>query len=618
MRILYIVRRFFSWIRSARDLFRRRRPDINWRLLRAIAPRRVPTFRQFRMLGAVLSVRERRFFALLGIVALLAGGTLVARAFISRLAYAPASGGAYTEGIVGAPQLLNPLFSSANDVDADLVRLTYAGLLRTNPSGALEPDLAASWTVSPDGKKHTLELRDGLRWSDGEPLTIEDVVFTFDAIKNSEWKSPLAPAFRRVAVERAGDRGISFTLAEPFSAFAQALTVGLLPSTVWGDIPPSSASLAEFNIKPIGAGPFRFKSLTRERSGSIKIYTFERNPRYHGSPPYLDRVILKFFPDMESASSALAARQIDGIGFLPLDVRNRFAGRGDLTAYRLALPQLTALFFNLRSDGPFTDLKVRRALAAAVDREQVVSAALTGEGEGLGGPMPPGSFPGISGFEFPVRSDLTAAEKLLDDAGWRLPRGGSVREKVVRDRKGRVTASSTLSFILITADRSELVAAANTLAAEWKKIGIAVSVSAVPPEKIQKEVIRPRAFDALLYGEVLGADPDPYPFWHSSQAAEGGFNLSGYKNRDVDTLLEAARAAQKSEDRAKKYTEFQKLVVADVPAIFLYRPYYALLLDRGIRGVDVSHVAAPGDRWNGITGWYRKTRPKFEKPKSKN
>lgn len=565
------------------------------------------------MLGATLSAAERRLFLLLGIVVLLTGGMLVARAFLSRLAYAPASGGTYTEGLIGVPQLVNPLFSPGNDVDADLVRLTYAGLLRTNVSGALEPDLAASLTVSPDGKKYTLELREGLQWSDGEPLTIEDVLFTFDAIKNPEWKSPLASAFRRVAVERVGDRGISFTLPEPFSAFAQALTVGLLPAHVWGDIPPASAALAEFNIKPVSAGPFRFKTLTRERSGAIKTYAFERNPRYHGPAPYLDRVILKFFADTESAAAALASRQIDGIGFLPLDVRNRFSGRGDLTTHRLALPQLTAVFFNLRSDGPFQDPKVRRALAAAVDREQVVSAALTGEGEGIGGPMPPGAFPGIGGLEFPVRSDLAGAGRLLDDAAWRLPAGGSVREKITRDRKGKVTSSSTLSFTLTTADRSELVAAANALVAEWKKVGIAATVSAVPSSRIQKDIIRPRAFDALLYGEVLGADPDPYPFWHSSQAAEGGFNLSGYKNRDVDTLLEAARAAQKPEDRAKKYTEFQKSVVADAPAIFLYRPYYALLLDRGIRGVDVSHVAAPGDRWNGITGWYRKTRPKFGK-----
>lgn len=575
--------------------------------MRGLAPRAVPTFRQFRLIGVVQTARERRVLRLFLLVALVSGAALVVRFGFVRIHSAPTRGGTYAEGIVGAPALINPVFAAANDVDLDLVRLLYAGLLRVNASGGLEADLAESWDVSSDGKEYRVTLREGLRWSDGSPLTADDVLFTFTTIKNPEWKSPLARSLSRVAVAADEERGLRFTLEEPFSAFAYTLTTGIIPEKDWGDIPPATASLAEFNIKPIGSGPYRFKALTRDRAGELKTYTVERNPFFHGAAPYLDRITIKFFQDFESVAAALTARLIDGAAFLPLDLRAHT--RGDLTSYQIAMPQLTAVFFNLRAKEFFGDQKVRAALVAAVDRERVISDALKGEGEGLGGPLPPNSFPGVAGPPFPVNQDLDRARTLLDQAGWKIPLGGTVREKVVRDSRGRVTASSTLSFVLTTVDRSETVAAARTLVESWNAIGASVTVAPFSSSKIQKEAIRPRGYDALLYGEIFGADPDPYPFWHSSQAGEGGLNLSGYKNRDVDSLLEAARKTLDPAERAKKYTEFQRIVALDVPAVFLYRPFYAYLVDRAVRGVDRVHLASPSDRWNSISGWYRKTRP---------
>lgn len=593
---------------------RHRRPDVNWRLLARLAPRRAPSLRQFRLLGTVLIPAERRWLRVLIVAAVLSGAALVVRAGLARLHYVPARGGGYTEGIVGAPQLINPLYASGNDADTDLTRLLYAGLLRFDASGELQPDLAEHWELSSDGKRYTVTLRENLRWSDGVPLTVDDVLFTIDAFKNPEWKSPIGAVFRKAAAARSDERTITISLPEAQPSFAHALTVGILPVHGWGDVPPAKAPLAEFNIKPIGAGLYRFKSLTRDRTGTIKTYVMERNPYYH-DPAYLDRVTVKFFSDFGSAGQALHARQIDSVGFLPVDIRSAFQGRGDYASFQIALPQLTAVFFNARRQELFKDKAVRAALALAVDRERVVSDSLKGEGEGLAGPLPAGVFPGVPPVPVPM-PDAAQALKLLDGAGWKLPAAGSVREKVTRDKKGNVTASSTLAFSLTTVDRSETVTAARVLQEAWGKIGVAVELAIVPASRMSKEIIRPRAYDALLYGEVFGADPDPYSFWHSSQSAEGGLNLSGYANRDADDLLDAARKTADAATRAKKYQEFQKIVMGDVPAIFLYRSFYTYLVDRAVQGVRVERVFTPSDRWNSIRSWYRKTRPTFRKIKN--
>lgn len=590
---------------------RKRRPDVNWRLLARLAPRRAPSLRQLRLLRTVLVPAERRLLHALIVVAVLSGAALIVRAGLARLHNEPASGGGYTEGIVGAPQLINPLYASGNDVDTDLTRLLYAGLLRFDSSGGLIPDLAEKWERSSDGKRYTVTLRNDLRWSDGVPLTADDIVFTFDALRNPEWKSPLGPVFRKATVERSDEHSVIIVLSEAESSFTHALTVGILPAHVWGDVPPAKAPLAEFNVKPIGAGPYRFKSLTRDRTGTIKTYVMERNPEYH-DPPYLDRITVKFFSDFNSVGQALRAHQVDGAGFLPVDVRDAITGRGDYASFPIALPQLTAVFFNPRRQEVLKDKAVRGALARAVDRDRIVSDSLHGEGEGLAGPLPGGVFPGIASEPLPS-PDAAEAARALEGAGWTLPSGGVVREKVTRDKKGTVTASSTLAFTLTTVDRSEAVTAARVLQEAWGQIGVAVELAIIPASRMSKEIIRPRAYDALLYGEVFGPDPDPYPFWHSSQGGEGGLNLAGYTNRDVDDLLDAARKTADQAVRAKKYLEFQKIVSSDVPAIFLYRPFYSYLIDRAIQGVQVERLFSPSDRWNSIRSWYRKTRPTFRK-----
>lgn len=593
-----------AWFRRGRDL--------NRALLVKLAPRKFPTARQLRYAGTVLPPVERRAASILLAVAAVSFLTIAVRLVLSRIAALPARGGQYTEGVVGAPEHLNPLYSPTNDVDADLVRLIYSGLFRNQPDGTLDVDLAESFEISNDGKVITVKVRENLFWHDGEPLTVDDAMFTFEALKNPEWKSPLFPVFHGASVERVDERTVRFTLSEPFAPFLRTLTVGILPAHVWGDVPPAGAALAEFNQKPVGSGPFRVKSFVRDRLGQVHSYTLERNVRYHLRPPFLDRLMFNFYPDASALGQAVVSRQVDGAAFLPHDLRERLGARRDLQSTPLRLPQETAVFFNLKKNEALQNLEVRRALAAAMDRERILREAQNGEGEIVSSPVLPGLFPGL---EIPpaVAYDPASAISILEGDGWNLSEGSTTREKLTKDKKGKVIATSTLAFTLVTIDRSENAAAAKIIEENWRAVGANVTLSIVEAGRIQRDIIRPRQYDALLYGEVLGADPDPYPFWHSSQGGERGLNLSSYANRTADELLEAARKLTDPAKRAEKYNEFQKLVAGDVPAVFLFRPFYPYLVDRKVKGIDIGAIAVPSDRFAGIANWYIKTRPTFRK-----
>lgn len=561
----------------------------------------MPTLAQLKHIGATLAPRERQIARVALIAAALSFAWLVAVFLITHIERAPARGGEYSEAIVGAPTYINPLYAPLNDADADLVRLIFSGLMRRTPEGTVVGDLAESLEASDDGKTYTARLRSDRFFHDGRPVTVDDVLFTMNAIKNPEYRSALHASFRSVTVETIDERTIKFALQEPFAAFPELLTVGILPAHLWADVAPSGATLAEFNVKPIGAGVYKFHSFVRDRLGNIKSYTLARA----SDAAFLERIILRFHPSPETARAALASRSVDGVAFVPSGSVPK--NRKKVDAVPLRLPQLTAVFLNQRKNAALADAQVRKALTLAVDRTAVMNAALPLGAEPANGPIPEGSTSGVDAVA-PPAFDQTLSRELLDKAGWKLPEGGGTREKVTRDRRGKVTASSTLAVALTTVDREEHRAAAEKVAEAWRAVGVGVELTFAPAKDMQKNVIRPREYEALLYGLVYGPDLDPFPFWHSSQAAEGGSNLANYANRNADDLLVAARRTTDAALRAAKLNDFQKLIVAEFPAIFLYRPDYRYVISSAIKGVGIMRVGVPTDRFAGITNWYRRTR----------
>lgn len=592
--------------------------NLDQQLITTLANRKKVTLNQLKHVGKVMTPRERRQVRLLVALAAAAGAFLGVRWILRHVVAVPIAKGSYTEGVVGAPQFINPLLSQTNDVDADIASLIYSGLFRYDAALNVVADLAEQYRVSDDGLTYVVTLRSDGLWHDGVAVTADDVVFTYSLAQDLRFKSPLAWSLGGVKVQKTGEREVTFQLPQPYDGFLGLLTTGLLPEHRWGEIPPIHSRLTEYNLeRPIGSGPWRFKTFSKERRGNIHSYTLTPFVDSRRPPPYLQELTFRFFPDSKAAVTALNGRAVDGISYLAKDDQELLRD-AQVQRYDLKLPQYTAIFFNQQSNALLGDKNVRQALAAAIDREIILTEALKLRGETVDGPL----LPGAPGFDPELKAqayDPVAAEQLLESAGWKLTHaaaGGAATSTATStpplasdtaaagERYRRNAAGLTLALTLTTVRLAENVTAAELIAEFWRAIGVKVNVTVVPPERIIREIVKPRNYQALLYGEAVGTDPDPYPFWHSSQIADPGLNLAIFANRHVDQLLEEARAARDGAAKAAKYREFAQLINAEIPAIFLYTPRYIYAQHTKIKGFNVTQVNLPQDRLINLPEWY--------------
>lgn len=584
----------------------KRQTGLDRRLVQSFSDRRMPTRKQLKHLPKFLSPAESTAVRVLLVAAALSLGAMGTRYASEHISAVPADGGEYVEASVSSPRLINPVLASGNDADLDLSALVFSGLVKTDATGAIVPDLAESFEVSADGKTYVFRLREGVVWHDGAPFTASDVLFTINTVKDPTWKSPLASRFRNVAVTAQDDRTVTLTLEQPFAPFLSLLMVGIIPEHLWQDVKPENAARAELNTKPVGTGPFKFKSFSKDKKGAIRSYTLDRNDKYHSGRPRLERITFKFYSDFASALEAMTDRKADGVSFLPREERQEAESLRWIRTYSLRLPQYTAVFFNPKKNEQLTR-GVRQALSLAIDRDAVLAEGVGGAGGQVYGPV----LPGFIGFHPEVKKYRYApaeAGAILDKEGWRAGGLAGWRAREVKDDKRTAPGTELLALKLVTADTPEYAAVAAVLKKNWEAVGAKVTVEAVSASKIQNDSIRTREYDALLYGEIIGPDPDPYPFWHSSQTESSGLNLAMFNHRRADELLEKARLSVAPEERAAFYREFQDILAEESPASFLYSPTYAYAVSRRVQGMSAATVFAPSDRFTGVTEWYVETK----------
>jgi peptide/nickel transport system substrate-binding protein len=528
------------------------------------------------------------------VVLLIISGTFSITNFIKKNTHLiPRQGGTYHEAAVGQPRHINPILAGANDLDADISRLVYSGLFSFDNNLQLNNDLATSYEISTDEKQYTVHLQQNVLWHDGKPFTASDVIFTIRSIQTPDYGSPLMTAFQGVAVEEIDEHTVLFTLPQPYAPFLTSLTVGIVPEHVWSSIEPQNASLAEQMLKPVGTGPFQFSEIvTRRKTGDITALHLEKNLNYYHQPSFLDKIIFTFYTSHEEAAQALLTNKADGIGFLPLHVFSDIQHRNTLNTHRLLLPQYFAIFFNQQKNEALREAGVRSALALATDRKQIVANALQSQGESLHLPIPPGI---ISYHEEMTTPDanLEAAKQNLQESGWEDSDNDGIREK----------NGKKLTIKITTTDWPEYISTAKNIKQQWQEIGVAVELEHLGAGTIQQTIVQPREYEALLFGEILPADPDPYPFWHSTQARSPGLNLSLFKDKTTDKLLEEARKISDTSVRQEKYQEFQNKILEHNPAIILYRPFY-LFTTKKVYGVEANYAELPSGRFNNITEWH--------------
>jgi len=572
------------------------------KLLHGLTKKKWPSLAQLKALPQFLSSKEKKLIRLAGGLIAICLITLAVNFYFNHTTVIAKEGGSYTEGLVGTPQYINPILASYNDVDRDLASLIFSGLLKTNDEGVLVPDLAKSYQISPDKKTYTFILKQNVVWHDNAPLTADDVIFTVTSIQDPEWQSQLKSALGNVQVEKISDFSVRFILKEPVAGFINSLTFGILPAHLWQSIPSSNAVLAELNKKPIGSGPFKFKSFTKDKNGNIRTMTLARNDSYHAQPAYINELNFKFYGDFDSASTALAENQIEGLGLLPKEYQAKVAKNKSLKYYSLSLPQYTAVFFNTKQTEALKSKEVRQALAYAIDRQQILQESIDQKGAITNSPI----LPGFIGYHPDVKKytqNIDEAKKLLDKAGWKPGDNGMLKK-----------GNETLQITLTTVDKAEYIKAAEIIKKNWEAIGVTTAVDVVSKERIRPDIIEPRAYQALLFSQIIKTDP--FAFWHSAEAQSPGANLAVWANRDIDKILEEARVLDDLAAVKKKYLDFQNILAENVPAIFLYNPIQTYPVEEKIKGLTTRRISTPADRFNKITDWYINTKREFSWKKS--
>ncbi len=611
---------------AAAEVSGQKQIDLDKKLVYNLSKSRIPNWRQLRQLKRFLTPRERwtiriGFLLIIGCVVFVS-----TRFYYRNLQAVPVAGGEYSEGLIGTPKYINPLYAILSDVDNDLSRLIYSSLFRRDQNGELIPDLVDSYEVSEDGKTYTLTLRDNIQWHNGSPLTVDDVLFTFSAINDTSYKSPLKNSFSGVEIERIDDRKLKFVLTDPYAAFLELLTFGILPADLWAQIPPEATPLAQLNLKPIGSGPYKFNTLSKDKNGNIRDYTLTANQDYYQAPPKIDLHFI-FYGDFQEAVTALNDNAIDGLSYLPYDLKDQILTPRTYNFHKLYLPQLTLIFFNQAQNPALGDKAVRQALAFAIDRNRIINDILGGDAYIVDSPILANSFaynPNVTKYDY----NVSKAAELLDSVDWKLSEvtdediaqaqiDAESDDEEVRNKANqilfmgagqwRMKDGNYLVISLKTVERNENQLVIDAVKHDWEAVGVKTATEALPLSRIQSEVIKTRQFDALFYGQVVGGDPDPYAFWHSSQTGENGFNIANFADKDVDQLLEDARLTSDQGARQEKYLRFQEIITDDEPVIFMYSPIYTYVQSNKVKGFAVTNILYPRNRFANVTDWYIRT-----------
>jgi len=518
----------------------------------------------------------------------------------------PATGGVYTEGLVGAMGRLNPLLDWNNSADRDVDRLLYSGVMRFDSRGMPQPDLAESWGTTADGTIYNFSLRANAVWHDGTPVTSDDILFTIELMKSpaSFYPQDVKELWSKVEAKRINDKTLQFKLPEPYAPFLDYVTFGVLPKHLLEGVPVDQVLNAEFNLKPVGSGPYKFDHLLVE-SGQITGVVLTINELYYLPMPYIEQVVFKYYPTSAAALGALQDNEVAGISQVTLDILPQALSLPTLSVYTTRMPQMGFVLFNLNNPEVefLQDAKIRRALMLGLNRQRLIDAFLQGQAIPIDGPILPGSWAHYDGVE-KIPYDADAAIILLKQLGYTLPADGSA----VRAKEGKF-----LAFSLVHPDDEVHTKMAQSIQENWAAIGVKVDLIPVPYDRLLNDYLTPRRYQAALVELALPRtpDPDPYPFWHQAEAT-GGQNYSQWDNRTASEYLEQARVTTDFGLRARLYRNFQVIFARELPALPLYVPVYSYGVNDTVRGVQVPPLFDPSDRLSLITQWYLVTRRSLE------
>lgn len=500
-------------------------------------------------------------------------------------------GGTYSEGLMGSIMTLNPLYaSSAPEVATS--KLLFSSLYRYDQTGHLSPDAATGVTVDSTNREYTVSLRHDIKWQDGQSLTAKDVVFTVNTMKNPSAKVNIAlySTWKDVTVAQKDDYTVVFTLPV-YAGFVHALTFPIVPAHLLASIPASNLREAGFSSSPVGSGSFMFRLLqTTDGSSGEKVVHMVANEKYYGNRPKVGRFEIHNYSTESRLAAALKASEVTAVA----DIDSSDAEKNTPNGYETmtyTVDDGVYLILNTRSL-ILKDVKVRRAIQLALDTGAVRQAA--------GGDVPSLGLPYIasqvSGSPSAPVQNIEQAKKLLDSAGWK--QSGNVRVK----------GKSSLTLQMKTTKNSQFERVSHVIIAQLAAVGIQANLTTIDDKRqstsFAQSVLQPRDYDLLLYELSMGADPDQYAYWHSSQVGQDGYNFANYSSPISDAALISARDRLDNTLRTAKYVSFAKQWLADVPAVGLYQQTVTYVHTKKSTSVyDNARYVTPSDRYFNIAEW---------------
>ncbi|MGE4265010.1 MAG: peptide-binding protein [Desulfovibrio sp.] len=500
----------------------------------------------------------------------------------------PEYGGRMVEATIGEPSnLIPPLATDASSHEvADLI---YVSPLKYDKDINLVPHAAQSCEVLEEGRLLRFTLRQGIRWTDGTPLTARDVEFTYKLMVDP--KTPTAYAEDYLAVKefkRTGEYTFEARYDKPFARALVTWAHAILPRHLLEGQDLLKTPLAR---QPVGAGPYMLKEWT---AGSRLVLV--ANPDYFEGRAYIDQVVMRVIPDQSTQFMELKSGNLDIMNLTPqqyLLQTSEQAWAANYRKFQYLSSGYAFLGYNLKSP-LFKDVRVRRALLHAIDKDEIVRGVLLGLGLATGGPYKPGTWAfneAVPANEF----DPAKARRLLAEAGWtrKSPDGPLV------DGRGTPFAFT----ILTNQGNSQRIKAAIIIQSRLKDLGITVEIRTVEWAAFIKEFVDKGRFDAVILSWNILQDPDLYDVWHSSKAEPGGLNFVGYKNAELDALLERGRRMLDQTKRKPLYDRIQEILHEDQPYCFLYVPMALPMVHARVMGIE---PAPAGITHNFIRWWIPK------------
>ncbi len=457
----------------------------------------------------------------------------------------PALGGTVREGVIGTPRFINPVLATS-DQDLDMVSLIFAGLTKKEGTGSIVLDMAESITESEDKLHYHVILKENAEFHDGTPVTSDDFVYTISLIQNPSIKSPHRVLFEGVTIDTISEREFTVNLKKPFPLVMQAFTIGIVPKHIWKNLTDEQISLSDYNIHAIGSGPFMIDSVQTD-SGIPVSFVLLPHEQYTLGRPHLDSLELFMYQNEKYLLQAFNDGDIDRIhGISPDKVETLAIATS--TIQTSLLPRTFTVFFNPNKADFLSDKKVRQALNVAINKEAIVQEILRGYGYVI---------------ETPYPFDLNQPKPIFDKEKARA---------LLLESKYMKNASTTLSINLATANTPEMKAVADKLKQDWGEIGVTVNVLVYEFADLNQTIIKERDYEALLFGTLTRTPSDLYAFWHSSQRAYPGLNISNYVSNKLDKNLTTLREDDNELNRVTAYDSVREEFMDEVPGIFLYAP----------------------------------------------